>query len=114
MLNKAPPAKHRTTFIMVESSGVIDGTIISSSKPTAREPTIENHSFCLPTVLMMSELIPELSPLMDSPTCQVFVMGSISATVSTPVTGSTDVDPPTLVVITSTNTGITTAIPTMI
>ena len=55
-LNKAPPAKHRITFIMVESNGVMDGTIINSSKPTARDPIIESHSFCFPTVLMSTKM----------------------------------------------------------
>ena len=52
MLNKAPPAKHRTTFRIVESKGVIMDTMLKNNIPMQREAIRESHNFCLPKTLI--------------------------------------------------------------
>ncbi len=50
-LNSTPPARHRTTCMMVASMGVIMGIIMNISIPTTKEPMSDSHVRLFPTAL---------------------------------------------------------------
>lgn len=52
ILNKAPPARHPMTFMMLESSGVSAGIMEKNNIPIQNDPTRESHVFCFATTLI--------------------------------------------------------------